>query len=98
MTQQTIEIDGLPEGWKAVAYRCPESGDYYLENNGIVIKHTGCKHKFPLIIVEKIQPRRIVLEETAKENELDKFGDPIMQHFGNGIVVYSEKIWKEVKE
>lgn len=98
MTQQTIEIEGLPEGWKAVSYRCPESGEYYLENNGIVIKHTGCKQKFPWIIVEKIQPRRVVLEETKEDNKRSGLGF-LSQQFSSGITIYdAHKIWKEVKE
>lgn len=105
MTQHAIEIEGLPYGWRAVAYRCPESGEYYLENNGIVIKHTGCKQKFPWIIVEKIQPRRIVLEETEEERSVS-YGDwyedekGFVRHWSNpdygGLVCF--KIWKEVKE
>lgn len=103
--KQEIEIEGLPEGWKAVAYRCPESGEYYLENNGIVIKHTGCKQKFPWIIVEKTQPRRIVLEETEEErsvsygdwyeDDLGRVNQWLNKDHGSSRCV---KIWKEVKE
>ena len=68
MTKQTVEVPDFPEGWNAIAYRCPESGEYYLENNGIVIKHTGCKQKFPWIIVEKTQPRRKLSAQEIAED------------------------------
>ena len=103
MTLQTIEVEGLPEGWKAVAYRCPESGEYYLENNGVVRNHTGCKHKFPWIIVQKTQPRRIVLEETGEVRK-PEIGEYI-QNNGNFCKCHKperwgheHEIWREVKE
>ena len=36
MTTKTypIEIEGLPEGWKAIAYRCPKEGEYYWCDTG----------------------------------------------------------------
>ena len=110
MTQSTIEIEGFPEGWKAVSYRCPESGDYYLENNGIVIKHTGCKQKFPWIIVEKIQPRRIVpdsetqiaLMEGAMNSAADDYfaARPQLDNTHNLRIFEAgfRRAWKEVKE
>lgn len=98
MTQQTIEVEGLPEGWEAVAYRCPENGEYYLENNGIVIKHAGCKQKFPWIIVEKIQPRRIVLEETGRELALTVTIEGYLYGYINKDGFARYKILREVKE
>lgn len=102
--KQTIEIEGFPEGWKAVAYRCPESGEYYLQSNGVVINHTGCKHKFPWIIVEKTQSRRIVLEETGEIMTREKEGYVLtdgehIDYIHSGISISPpHKIWKEVKE
>lgn len=100
-----IDLPDLPPGWKAVAYRCPASGEYYLENNGVVIKHTGSRHKFPWVIVEKIQPRRIVLEETEEErsvsygewyeDDLGRVNQWNNKGYGSSRCV---KIWKEVKE
>lgn len=95
MTQQTIEVEGLPEGWKAVAYRRPYPQEYILKSEGAM--KVRIRGEQPWLIIEKIQSRRIVLEETEEDNGLDKFGDPIEQQFGNGVVIYSEKIWKEVK-
>lgn len=32
--QHTISIPGLPEGWRAVAYRRPIDGEYFFDKNG----------------------------------------------------------------
>lgn len=52
-----------------------------------------------LIMVKKIQPRRIVLEETEKDNFKYTNGFYANQVLGNGIhIVDQPKIWREVKE
>ena len=58
-----IEIQDLPEGWEAVAYRTPDAGEYYLGSSGVKL----CESSFDTVwlIVRKKQPRRIVLEETG---------------------------------
>ena len=61
MTTQTIEVEGLPEGWKAVAYRKPIRGERVFNNGVIKIAPNGMIGCW--LIVEKIQPRRVVLEE-----------------------------------
>lgn len=99
MTQQTIEIKGLPEGWKAVAYRAPiMSVDYVFDNhsNEVILCEWGTS--FKSIIVEKIQPRKIVLEETDEVASIHEF-----QAVGDDkgypkILFKSDKIWREVKE
>lgn len=60
-----IEIPGLPEGWKAVAYRRPMKDiDYVLTQYGVRLYiHYTFDH---MLIVKKIKPRRIVLEETEE--------------------------------
>lgn len=55
MTQQTIEIEGLPEGWKAVAYRKPNVGEHCWLNGRCYIADISVA---PCFIVERIQPRR----------------------------------------
>jgi len=94
MKQQTIEIEGLPEGWKAVS-----------------IDATGCNFdsgltSYPVHLkVEKIQPRRIVMEETGEERSVS-YGDWYEDEDGNVINYLNKsfgtrrtyKIWKEVKE
>ncbi len=89
-----IEIPGLPGGWRAVAYRRPVSGEYYFYNDGIQQGKTGSGQ---FLIVEKIKPRRIVLEETDESNA--KFQDAwCTQHFSNGVILTQQpKKWREVK-
>jgi len=90
--KQEIEIEGLPEGWKAVAYRCPLKGENYLSSDGVQVAQYNFGNSW--VIVEKIQPRRIVLEETEE--------DAATTHFIRSDNVFlnieSDKIWKEVKE
>lgn len=51
-----------------------------------------------LIMVKKIQPRRIVLEETEKDNFKYTNGFYANQVLGNGIhIVDQPKIWRVVK-
>lgn len=56
-----IEIPGLPEGYRAVAYRRLENGDFYLNEQGEIVENYALT--IFALIVEKIQPRRIVEEE-----------------------------------
>ena len=74
-----IEIEGLPEGWKAVAYRVPTNGETcWHQNFGI---YTATVSLTQCFIVEKIQPHRIVLEET------DEFRRPRYgEYFRRGMV------------
>jgi hypothetical protein len=62
-----IEIPDLPEGLEAVAYRKPKSGEYYLTPDWITVEALH-DYKLSHLIVRKKQPRRIVLEETCKED------------------------------
>lgn len=83
MTQQEIEIEGLPEGWKAVS-----------------VDATGCNFdsglkSYPVHLkVEKIQPRRIVLEETEEKY----LGNQIIEIDDIEISILTSKLWREVKE
>ena len=93
MTKQTIEVEGLPEGWKVVAYRVPlENKDYILDGDQVLL---CCwpTHKNSLII-EKIQPRRIVLEEISKEEYHRLFHDERCTEIYN----LQRSYWKQVKE
>jgi len=94
MKTETIEVE-LPEGWKAVAHRKPLKEEYILYGDEIC-KPKGLMNR-PWLIVEKIQPRRIVLEETE---EIDKDIEAVQHfNFGNTIInINSPKIWREVKE
>jgi hypothetical protein len=61
-----IEIEGLPEGWRAVAWRRLKNGDHYLNDKGEIVRNEALI--IFALIVEKIKPRRIVLEETEEDN------------------------------
>ena len=61
--KHTIEIDGLPEGWEAVAYRRPKLNIDYVFIRGRCELAGHCEVNCYHIIVKKKQPRRIVLEE-----------------------------------
>lgn len=86
MTTHNIEIEGLPEGYKAIAITPIGNID------------SSCSMS-SILHLEKIPPRRIVLEETEEDNEMDgKFykDQGFMQ--GKVLVVSQPKIWREVKE
>ena len=87
-----IEIEGLPEGWKAVAYRVPTNGETcWHQNFGI---YTATVSLTQCFIVEKIKPRRIVLEEISKEEYHRLFNDERCSDIYNMRGSY----WREVKE
>ena len=87
-----IEIEGLPEGWKAVAYRVPKGNIefVFIEN---VVREAKPQDK-KCLIVEKIQPRRIVLEETEEKY----LGCQTLYIDGTEIMIMTNKTWLEVKE
>ena len=75
-----IEIEGLPEGWRAVAFRAPKDGENTIDFSGDLRTVTG-HYQQPRLIVERIKPRRVVLEET-NEVRLPKYGE----YFREGLV------------
>ena len=101
MTKENIEVE-LPEGWKAVAYRLNTAYDYIFDQETGEIVHASGRAPSIRLIVERIQPRRIVLEETDITNAKYKSGffatQPIT--FKDGIINLSdmENLWREVKE
>ena len=91
--QHTIEIEGLPEGWKAVLVEMESDASSYM-----IGEHM---HLMAKVVLEKIQPRRIVLEETgevrpAQQGEFYFDGYRIIQTCGgtSGDV----QIWRVVNE
>lgn len=60
MTKHTIEVDGLPEGWKAVAYRSIKEGEFFLSEYGNIVEAKNDFFSFHLII-QKTKPRRVAL-------------------------------------
>lgn len=94
MIKQTIEVEGLPEGWKVIAYREPMTGEPYLHQG--IICSAFIDEGYPYLIVEKIQPRRIVLEETN-----DKSNPHEWQRFTIGtspMFIECDKVLREVTE
>lgn len=92
MTQQTIEVEGLPEGWKAVAYRRPIGNIEYVFIDGEIRQAKPTDGV--CLIVEKIQPRRIVLEETEEKY----LGNQVIEIDDIEISILTSKLWNEVKE
>ena len=88
-----IEIEGLPEGWKPVAYGVPRIGEYVFINGGVAEWGRGNRDD-QLIIVEKIQPRRIVLEETEEKH----LGCQTLYIDDTEFMIMTDKVWREVKE
>ncbi len=102
MTEQTIDVTGLPEGWKAVAYRVPTNGETcWHQNFGI---YTATVSLTQCFIVEKIQPRRIVLEETNEERRIcygewyESQEGKLMRWPYGGKTDGKHRVWREVKE
>ena len=82
--RQEIEIKGLPKGY--------EVSEVTLHDNFMEIGSEG--YVSAVIKLEKIKPRRIVLEETEEVADTTQFmntGDVQLHIQGN-------KIWKEVEE
>ena len=103
MTTQTIKVEGLPEGWKAKEFRLGEVNEPYYDPATKSICRLLLGSTVGVLIVEKIQRSRIVLESTT-ESRKAVFGDWI---YSNGFIDQwrSEKesqsiyeIWREVKE
>lgn len=102
MTKQTIEVE-VPKGWKAVAYRRPMAGEYYLHNGQA--KYCESLHSSEWIVIQKNHPRRIVLEETDEERSVSygewlEYEDGLIgqwsdEKYGSNV---SYKVWREVKE
>lgn len=102
--KQFIEIEAdIPEGWKAVAYKRPISGEWFLNTMGEA-EQANILFVSSRIILEKIKPRRRVFEcvsETPREPTLGEFyegsdGDLFYCEMASGY--RAGKIWKEVFE
>ena len=94
-----IDIEGLPEGWEPVAYRVPETGEWFLTPYSKEA-HRAIVCVQEAFILKKIQPRRIVLEETAELSDPEWSGQTwVITEDGNiaEIRVRSDKVWREVK-
>mgnify|MGYP003409038914 CR=1 FL=1 len=83
-----IEIEGLPEGWKPLKVKisCNISND---------VSVMQCAARVDL---ERIKPRRIVLEETEEVNATLPGLTYEPQWFGSICLVNLPKIWRLVEE
>lgn len=88
-----IDIPGLPEGWRAVAYRRPIEGEYFFDKNG-GISLAGKDLYSSGLIIEKIKPRRVVLEETGEDSP----GNQEIYISGALISIKTSKLWCLVEE
>ena len=91
MTKQTIEVE-VPEGWRVKEYRMPNKGDYFWHQNRVCVASSSFIDQ--RLIIEKIQPRRIVLEETEEKY----LGCQTLYIDGTEIMIMTNKTWREVKE
>lgn len=104
-TKHEIEIEGLPEGWRAVAYRVPSEHECIFDQDAGIVVDSSLRTPAIRLIVEKVKPRRIVLEET-NEVRRPTYGE----YFRKGLVdskvelctshnyEYAVRIWREVEE
>jgi len=110
-TKHEIEVPGLPEEWKPVAYRVPSIGEWVMFGNGVVrqviqrYNASGykCVEDKRRLVVEKIKPKRIVLECTGEVRRPE--AGEYTHYNGNftlcrepGLWRESYQIWREVKE
>lgn len=91
-----IEIEGLPEGWKAVAYRVPKGNIEFVFIENMVREAKPQDKK--CLIVEKIQPRRIVLEEDINDNRNPSIAQTLKLSSGRIMHIFCPYAVREVKE
>lgn len=103
MSKHTIDdIQGLPEGWEAVAYRCPVKGEYFLPTVGNIVI-AGHDYVMRYLIVQKNKSRQITLVETdevfvIRQSGYRVYSDGTVQYIENAMGSdIGEKIWR-VKE
>lgn len=97
MTKHTIEIEGLPEGWEAVAFRVPDQSEYYFGRHGLDQATDEWPDRPAAIILQKIKPHRIVLEETEQDN-IKHDGKWCNQHFRDGLILTQQPKYWRIKE
>ena len=80
--QFTIEIPEVPEGWKPVAFRPHLPGESYIAFDGSQVIENDCSptNGSPRLIVKKIHPRRIVLEDAGEA--IPEYGNFVLEKNG----------------
>lgn len=97
-TKHEIEIPDLPDGWRPVEARIDPDLTKYIGDDGNLYLKAKVK-------LEKIKPRRIVLEETSEIREVE-FGEYFYHPLSAQIKCWSfpyasdetYKIWRVVEE
>lgn len=97
-TKHEIEIPDLPEGWRPVEARIDPDLTKYIGDDGNLYLKAKVK-------LEKIKPRRVVLEETDETREVI-FGEYFFSPDNMKVTVWSYsdpsndkyKIWRVVEE
>lgn len=104
MSKVEIEVD-IPKGWKAVAYRVPNAGEWYLGEGEIPcqMELRNCNLNEPWLVIEKEKPVRRVFEFTGEVRRVETG-----EYLGveGGIKLWTAgfptdgeyEIWKEVTE
>ena len=90
--EKMIEIEGLPEGWKAIAYRRPYPQEYILKSEGAM--KVRIRGEQPWLIIERIKPHRVVLEKTEEKH----LGCQTLYIDDTEFMIMTDKVWREVKE
>ena len=87
--RQEIEIEGLPEGWRVKgSIRIPVNTIEQMDK--VEILQTNV-----MLTLEKIKPRRIVLEETEEVADTTQFmntGDVQLHIQGNSIITHLPRL------
>lgn len=98
-TKHEIEIPDLPDGWRAVEARIdPDQYNKYVGDD-------GCLYWNAKIKLEKIKPRRVVLEETSEFRQVD-CGEYYFSPTHNSVRLWVEihkssneyEIWRIIEE
>lgn len=85
-----IDIPGLPDGYRLVSVNIKQNDRYRNDDGTSTI--AGCD-----LVIEKIKPRRIVLEETEEDTDPLLY-QPIKIDGLCVLMVMHNKIWRLVEE
>ncbi len=85
-----IDIPGLPDGYRLVSVNIKQNDRYRNDDGTSTI--AGCD-----LVIEKIKPRRIVLEETEEDTDPLLY-QPIKIDGLCVLMVMHNKIWRVVEE
>lgn len=93
MTEQTIKVEGLPEGWRTVRYGWPKKNvDHVFDGIGVNL-FLG-KEDHAMLIVEKIQPSMRVLDENILNDVCWVFVENYVKVIGEQ---YSGNLFNNIK-